>query len=252
MSLRRTQYTVSKATGRYGLTGEVDITWEPRMSIPNAPVVIILHGLLGTADYFMDYQASYPKLMLMGPLLASYGFKAIALDGGLRSGGTAPNNALTHFGNPSHTARIETVRTSLGVSKLSFLGVSMGGFAAFQYAVNHPTNTGALVAYSGISDVVAFYNDNGQPAYLADAWGVTSPNPLPPGADVTSDANLVGMPWLAFHCQDDATVPYSTVTAMASHIGSSARLVSFAAGGHEGTLQQADFEEVVSWIWDFS
>ncbi len=224
------------------------------MTVSGAPTVLLLHGLLGTADFFMDVanQASYPKLLLMGPLMASYGCRVIAIDGGLRSGGTPPNVAVTHFGNPSHTARLETVRTNLGLSKLSFLGASMGAYASLQYAVNHPSNTGAVVGYSSLIDLVAYYNANGNPGFVSEAWGITAPNPLPAAADITSHANLVGIPWLAYHCQDDTTTPYATATAMAAHIGSSARLVSFATGDHAGTLQQADFEEVVSWIWDYS
>lgn len=257
MSLRRTQFNSSRGTGRYGLTGEIDVTWEPSTPVSGAPTVILLHGLLGTSEYFLDislgsHYTDYPKLLMMGPLLASYGCRAIAIDGGLRSGGAAPDSAFTHFGNPSHTARLETLRTSIGVSRLSFIGISMGGYSALQYAVNHPSTTGAIVGYSAVTDAVEFYNDNSNPAYMAEAWGVTSPDPLPGAADITSHANLVGIPWLAYHCQDDASVSYSSAQSMVSHIGSSARLVDFPTGDHAGTLQQADFEEVVSWIWDYS
>ena len=253
MSLRRTQFLVSKGTGRYGLTGEIDVTYEPRMPVANAPVVIFLHGLLGTCDTYQDVgeQAVHPKLLLMGPLMASYGCRVIGIDGGPRGAPSGPNNPLTHCGNPSHTARIETVRTSLGVSKLSFVGISMGNYAALQYAVNQPTRIGALVGYSGLCDLVAFYNANGNPGYLADAWSVTAPAALPAAANITAHANLVGIPWMDYQCDDDATVPLATAQAMAAHIGSSARLTRFATGGHAGTLQQGEWEDVVSWIWDY-
>jgi pimeloyl-ACP methyl ester carboxylesterase len=253
MSLRRTQYSVTRGTGRYGLTSEIDITWEPRIVIANAPVVVLLHGLLGSADSFQDSadQATYPKLLLMGPLMASYGCKVIAIDGGSRAAPSGPDNTFTHWGNPSHTARLETLRTNLGVAKLSFIGVSMGNYAALQYAVNHLANIGALVGYSGACDIVAFYNSNGQPGYLSDAWGVGGGASLPAAADIVNHVNLVGIPWLNYHCNDDATIPVATATAMATHIGSSARLTTFTTGGHAGTIQQADFEQVVSWLWDY-
>jgi pimeloyl-ACP methyl ester carboxylesterase len=466
VSLRRTQFTVTKATGRYGLTNEIDITWEPRIPVPNAPIVVLLHGVLGTADYFQDVasQASLPKLLLMGPLLASYGSKVIAIDGGSRTAPQGPDNALLHCGNPSHTARIETLRTSLGASKLSFVGISMGNYAALQYVVNHPTNIGALVSYSGVCDLPAFYDagvtnglslpgtngsyastpdnaalditgdidlraeitatdwtpsanrsivskyvttgnqrsyrlrilttgrlelvwttngstqgvaastvnptvtdggrlavratldvDNGasgrtttfytastiagpwtqlgtpvttagitsifsgtaplevgsvatgiepfqgsiykvevrngingtvvanpdfsaenpgttsfsdatgktwtlngsaaivsgRPTYISDAWSVANGADLPAAADIANHANLVGIPWMGFHDTDDSVVAVATAQAMAAHIGSSARLTIFPTGDHVGTIQQADFEDVVSWIWDY-
>lgn len=253
MSLRRTQFSVTRATGRYGLSGEIDITWEPRQPVSDAPTILLLHGLLVTADYFQAVasQATLPKLLLMGPLLASYGCRVIAIDGGPRSAPQGPDNPLLNCGNPSHTARIETVRTSLGVTKLSFLGISMGNYGALQYAVNHPANTGALAGYSGVCDLVAFYNANGRPSYISDAWSVAGGADLPAAADITANANLVGVPWLAFHDDNDSTVSIATAQAMAAHIGSSARLTTFPSGGHEGTIQNADFEDVISWIWDY-
>lgn len=253
MSLRRTQYSVSRATGRYGLTGELDITWQPRIATPGAPTVVLLHGLLGTLDFFQDtdYLSSHPKLLQIGPMLASYGMRVIAINGG-PTGGAGPNNPLSSWGNPAHTARLETVRTNLSAPKISLLGVSMGGYAALQYAVNHPGTTGALVDYSGVSDIVEYYNDNGRPDYVSEAWGVASGADLPPAADITTNATLVGMPWLAFHDDDDSVAPVAAAQAMADHIGSSARLIRFPTGGHDGTLSNADLEEVVSWIWDYS
>jgi pimeloyl-ACP methyl ester carboxylesterase len=253
VSQRRTQYSMTRGTGRYGLTGEIDVTWEPRIAVSNAPTIILLHGFLGYCDYFLTYQSSYPKLSAIAPLLASYGFRVIAIDGGIRSDSNGPeNNATSHWGNPSHTARIETVRTNLGLSTICLVGASMGNYAALQYTVNHPTRVSAIVSYSGLADMVAFYDAQGNPSYISDAWGVTAPNPLPGAADITSHANLVGKRWLAFHDEDDTLIPLSTAQAMTTHIGSTARLVTFPTGEHVGTMQNADIEDAVSWLWDYS
>lgn len=253
MSLRRIQYSVSRGIGRYGLTGEPDVTFEPRLTIPNSPVVLLLHGLLGSCDFFQDnsWIPTHPNVLKLAPQIASYGLKVIAINGG-PAGGTGANNPFTHWGNPSHTARLETVRSTLGVSQVCLIGISMGNYAALQYAVNHPSNTAAIVALSGCSDIVAFYEANGKPTHMSDPWGVASGADLPAAADIKTHANLVGKRWLAFHCQDDATVPYATATAMASHIGSTANLVSYATGDHAGTFDQCDMELIASWIWDYS
>ncbi|HEX8246361.1 MAG TPA: alpha/beta fold hydrolase [Longimicrobium sp.] len=114
------------------------------------PVVVLLHG--GGLD-LTSWDAQVPPL--------ARGYRTIRVDARGHGRSTAPPGAV------SPAADLARVLDHLGVSRASLVGLSMGGGAAFEFALRHPERVERLVLVS----------TSGPPP------GV----PLPPGTLVPSD-----------------------------------------------------------------
>jgi 2-hydroxy-6-oxonona-2,4-dienedioate hydrolase len=95
------------------------------------PVVLVVHGAGGGFDQGLE---------LAGPL-ASRGFRVIAMSrfGYLRT--PMPADASVLAQTKAHVALLDT----LGVEKVSIVGVSAGGPSALQFAVDFPSRCSALI-----------------------------------------------------------------------------------------------------------
>lgn len=101
----------------------------------NGPVVIMLHGLAGTSQYFDRITKFLPNN------------KVISID--LLGFGDSPKPKYIKYTIRDHISAIENTIESLNIEKpFSILGVSMGAILALEYAKKHPNDIKSLVLVS--------------------------------------------------------------------------------------------------------
>ncbi|HQR03207.1 MAG: alpha/beta fold hydrolase [Proteobacteria bacterium] len=121
------------------------------------PVVVFLHGSASGASAYSNFKLNYPELVAAGyrvvlPDLVGYGFSS------------KPENAeytLDFFVDCLH----KTLKT-IGVTRYSLLGNSLGGAVALQYTLSYPEHVEKLIimAPGGVEDQPDYFKMPGMQA----------------------------------------------------------------------------------------
>ncbi len=110
--------------------------WSPVEARPDAPPLLLLHGLASAARIW-DFAA---------PLLAELGYVVTALD---QRGHGESDKPETGYDFATMLADVDAAMQGLGIVRPVLVGHSWGAMVALQYAVTYPERVTALVAVDG-------------------------------------------------------------------------------------------------------
>lgn len=225
-----TGYSMVHSVSRV-VTGETDQIWSPRSPRAGTCGVILPHGS-GAPQEFIDLNTQ-PSSVKLAAGLASAGMPCISGE----FGGQKWGNILTEI-DAAWTA-LKSAYPLMRTDKVCIVGVSMGAAGAAYYSQTFPDKVAAVVGLIPLWDLVAFYQADvgGSAAQVGTAWGVTSPAPLPAGADIAANASLAaGIPTLAGYSTVDTTVLPAWVTAYTAAVGGTATVTDTTAGHSDAAV----------------
>ena len=257
-TLVRPQYTQARLSPGpiAGHPEDRAMVFRPRLGVVGGPAVIYCHGALNDFTQVLE-NAAYEFVTR----LCAIGVTVVAPD--LGTGASGPGS-LNSWGNSTVAARIEAWRTWMvanlpcDASTVTIMGFSMGGCSSLGYARDYKAKVAAVVNWEPAYDLVAMRADRANPdgfgvfAPLIDAaYGITSTDPLPAGADPYTNATLHNLKWRGYyHADGPVFVPSDWVTRMATWTGGQA-IPTYGLTTHTtDTMLDAHtpFDELVSWL----
>ncbi len=152
-----------------------------------APPLVLLHGTAFNSTMWMGDVASW-----------SNHFRVYAVDIIGDAGLSAP--ARPPYRSDAHALWLDDVLSGLGVTRASFVGISLGGWLVFDYVIRRPDRVKSLVAVApgGITskNVLVW----ALPLYLLGSWGrrkmterISGPRPGSPSAAETAVADFIAL-----------------------------------------------------------
>jgi pimeloyl-ACP methyl ester carboxylesterase len=153
----------------------------------DAPPLVLLHGSASNASMWMGNV----------PVWAPH-FRVLALDvPGEPGQSVAARPALA---SDAHALWLADVLAQLGIERAAFVGYSLGGWLALDFATRHPERVVQLALYcpGGVGRQRTGFIFRALPLVFLGAWGRRRLTALLAGPELAHDAAITGSPYAAF------------------------------------------------------